>query len=182
MYSFYTILDQDLNKDGYVDNLIAKYNDTKFLGFIPMKKRVTKIDNELFITPPKLPKNAIYYITKKDINRDGVKDYILSVFTNKGKLLFGVPLPTDGLIKRGGDTDMGMIMGNDVNIQGLTPKQREAVLVAQVENLKAQTERIKDETGFLNRAKGSFADSAGSASAYVLGYGLVSGMSALFSE
>lgn len=137
-----------------------------------MKTKVTKVNNDLFKTPPKIPKNAIFYITRKDINKDGVKDYILSVFTKKGKLLFGI---------KGGDANMYMANNNYIDVNGLTPEQRDLVLKAQIHNVNAQTAKINDETGFKNRFSGAFADSAGGSLPYLLGYGLVKGVSGLFS-
>jgi hypothetical protein len=100
MYKFYVSLDKDLNKDGTKDNMILKYKDSEFMGGIPLKN-TTLISNSLFSksNKPKIPKNAYYVISKKDLNNDNIKDFVLAIFKKNGELIVVIPLNRDELMK-----------------------------------------------------------------------------------
>lgn len=97
---FYVSLDKDLNKDGTKDNMILKYKDSEFIAGIPLKN-TTLISNSLFSKSkrPKISKNAYYVISKKDLNNDKVKDYVLAIFKKNGDLIVVIPINKEKLMK-----------------------------------------------------------------------------------
>tara|TARA_Y100000389_G_scaffold128022_2_gene125383 strand:+ start:8559 stop:9026 length:468 start_codon:yes stop_codon:yes gene_type:complete len=129
---YYVSLDKDLNKDGQKDNMLLKY-DSKGKDFIvglPIKN-THKVCECFFKSKPNIPQNAYYVVSKKDLNGDKKKDYVVGVFKNNGDLLVLLPLDIEKIKKKEG---------------GATIKQKNP------ENQKNQV-FIQNNTGFLQATK-----------------------------
>lgn len=146
MYKFYVSLDKDLNKDGTKDNMILKYKNSKFMVGIPLKN-TTLISNSLFSNSnkPTIPKDAYYVISKKDLNNDEIKDFVLAIFKKNGELIVVIPLNRDKLMKyKNRDKLMKYKKGGNIN-----NKDKDIVY-------------IKDETDFTQHFKAGAGNTLGS--------------------
>lgn len=91
MIHYYISYGNDINKDGVKEDMILKYNDTKFIVGMPLHPKNIDIQ-QLFKNKPKIPKKHYVVFTHKDLNKDKVKDHIASFFTLKGAHIVSVAL------------------------------------------------------------------------------------------
>jgi hypothetical protein len=91
MIHYYISYGNDINKDGVKEDMILKYNDTKFIVGMPLHPKNIDIQ-QLFKNKPKIPKKHYVVFTHKDLNKDKVKDHIASFFTLKGTHIVSVAL------------------------------------------------------------------------------------------
>jgi ribosomal protein L23 len=91
MIHYYISYGNDINKDGMKEDMILKYNDTKFIVGMPLHGKNIDI-LQLFKNKPKIPKKHYVVFTHKDLNKDKIKDHIASFFTLKGTHIVSVAL------------------------------------------------------------------------------------------
>lgn len=145
MYSYYILFNQDINNDGNFDNLILKYNKKKFVGLVPIDKELIQVNDKIFAknNMPQIKGKYKIMIIKKDLNKDGVKDYIMLIMNSKNKILAGVPITKSGFI----DVYSKHFRQIGGNVQQYIPPP--------------QPVEIKDTTGFIQSVKKGAGDMTG---------------------
>lgn len=159
-YTYYIIQDKSLDKDKIPEKILAKYDGDKFLAAIPLPK-FAKIDDELFNKKPRIPKKNVEIVfTKQDLNRDGVKEIVLSIF-HKNKYIVSLPANIEQLKKNGGT--------NDGIQQPLQPLQQQEIIV-------------KNQTGMYHSMINAIGTGFGLKAGFALFDGIANALSGAFSE
>ena len=154
MYNYFIIKNQDINKDKTKEDLILKYNNDKFICGLPLEKDFIDI-NKYFSTKPIIPTKYYAVYTKRDFNKDKVKDHVFHYFSMKGEYLLSIPFDFKKLNKK-------IKKHNENSLVGGKAKKKKTTVNTEV-NIEEKPVYVvtKDETTMAQNFKSGIAWGAG---------------------